>query len=237
MTTSEPKPTKGVIYLAIGKDYAKEAIKSASSFKKVCNNIPITIYTNYRSVVEKEKGLFDSICDVDMKEMKDGGYKLAPYAKLNKIKAMASFPYDVTLYLDCDTKIRKSIEELFDFEGKYDMCIANSPKLDKSVRPYKLVDYHKKGAYNSGVIVYRKNDKIRELFGKWLENCKQDRNIYVKYNGKFFDQPKLVELLNRDDCDIKLKVLENKIYNVRHTMIDKVKKDGIYGAVKIVHKH
>jgi len=229
--------TIGVVYLAFGDKYVKEAILSARSFKKFHPRIPITVHTNKPKVMQKYKKLFHRVRAVPNKPVKTKGYKVAPYAKLNKIKAMASFPYDITLYLDCDTTIRGRIRELFELGKKHDICIANSPLLDKTKRPFKLVSYRRPKAYNSGVIVFQKNPRVVKLFREWLALCQKDKNIFLKNKGKFYDQPKLVLLLNRPDSEIDLKVIPNTVYNVRHTMLARVKRDRLFSKVKIVHKH
>lgn len=232
-------PSHGIIYSAVGRSYNKEAISSARSVKKIHPKIKITIFTDNPSFVKASaSGLFHQIKKIDIKPMKQKGYKTAPYAKIQKIKNMSTFPYDITLYLDCDTKIKGPIKELFKkhIVGK-DMCIANSPHLDKSTRPFGLIKYRRHKAYNSGVIVYQKNDRTKELFRKWLKRAENDPNIYKSKSGKFYDQPKLVALLNRKENDIKLKVIPNTIFNVRHTMISKMVTDKIIQHAKIIHKH
>lgn len=229
-----PPKTFGVIYLACGKKYVQEAIKSARSFKRFHPKIPITIHTDSAPLARSYPNLFNRVIRVSPKKP---GMKIAPAAKLNKIKAMASSPYDVTLYLDCDTKILKPIGELFEMGKNYDLMIANSPMLDKTIVPYRLVSYVRPKAYNSGVIVYRKNEKIQNLFTSWLRKSKKDPKIWEKNKGSFFDQPKLVSLLNRPDPGINFKVIPNVLYNARHTMIPRLKSQRLYKNVKIIHTH
>lgn len=230
--------TRGVIYSAINVSYVKEAISSAKSFKKVCPDIPITLYTDHPEAVDvASKSLFEHVIKIDMKEMKDKKIKIVPYAKLSKIRSMSTFPYDITLYLDCDTKVVRPIYELFELGKTNDIVIANSPKLDKSKKPYTLASYVWPKHYNSGMIIYSNNERVKQLFKSWQELVLKDKNIYTKYDGKFWDQPKLVELLNAPKSPIKLKVVVNTLYNARGSMLARMKKDGKYKTVKIVHKH
>lgn len=229
----------GIVYSAVGRLYNQEAIASAKSVHKY-HKINITIFTDDPSFIRRHNtnNLFHKIHKIDTSPIKKLGYKVAPYAKIQKIKAMASFPYDITLYLDCDTKIKGSISDLF---KKYiidkDMCIAHSPYLDKTQRPFRLVKYERPKAYNSGVIVYQKNENMTNLFRRWLKKVERDPNIYQKGKGKFYDQPKLVSLLNESGSNIKMRVIPNVIYNVRHTMVNKMKRDNIMKKAKIVHHH
>lgn len=234
----------GVVYLAFGKKYIHEAIASARSFKKFHPKVGITIWSDEAKMLQERFGgnLFQNVVQVDLDEYRRGNYRVAPYAKLNKIMAMRSFPYQVTLYLDCDTKVKKPIGELFKWGTQHDICIANSPKLDKTVRPFRLVNYRRKGAYNSGVVVFREGEAVAKLFDRWLALCYQDKNIYQKgVNGskakKFYDQPKLVKLLNQKNRGVSVRVIPNTLYNVRHTMIPTMRKEGILKKTKIIHKH
>lgn len=230
--------TFGIVISAVMVNYTLEAIKSAKNIKKVSPNIPITLHTSHPLLIDnKTKCYFDKIITIDISNLKKSGYKVAAYAKICKIKAMKSFPYDTTLYLDCDTKIVKSIDELFNLEIKYDISICNSPWLDKTKIPYKLVKYQKPKAYNSGVILYKNNPKINKLFEQWISLCQKDEARLQKSNNKFFDQPKLVNLLNKNDLNIIINVLPNTIYNARHTMFKKLKKDKLWNNVKIFHSH
>lgn len=226
--------SRGVIYVAYGKSYVDEAIKSAKSLKKYNPELNITLYTNLPNLVQNDI-LFDKVFTISSKP---DHLKTAPYAKLNKIKAMSTFPYDLTLYLDCDTKVRQSIMELFDVSSfQSELMICNSPKLDKTQRPFKLIKYQRTNAYNSGVILYRNTVAITNLFKNWLELAEQDPKALTNNQGKFFDQPKLVKLLNDPQCPVIIKILPNTIYNARHTMFEKMKKDKIFNKAKIIHGH
>jgi hypothetical protein len=224
----------GVIYLAYGRKYIQEAVKSARSFKKFHQKIPISVYTDQIAMAVRYPTLFSKVVKLDPAKK---GFKVAAYAKLEKIKAMRDSPYEVTLYLDCDTVVLQPIGELFKKVSEHDMLIANSPHLDTTTKPYKLVAFAKPKAYNSGVIVYQRNERTARLFKEWLSLSAQDKNTLMKVRENFYDQPKLVKLLNSPTCQIKLKIIPNVIYNARHTMIPRLKKQHLYSKVKIIHTH
>ncbi len=226
---------RGVIISAVGDSYIKEAIHSAQRVRKLCPDLPITLYANKPKLVGKHSKLFHQIHPIDISPIKNQGYKYAAYAKICKLRAMASFPYKTTLYLDTDTKVVSPIYELF--EGKFDISLANSPKLDKSKIPYRLVSYKRLGAYNSGVVIYRQNEKTNILFKRWIKMCLKDPARLKKSKTKFYDQPKLVKLLNNKPPLVTIKVIPNTIYNARHTMFKKLKKDKLWSKVKIFHSH
>ena len=146
---------------------------------------------------------------------------------------MNQFPYDINLYLDVDTRVRRKIGNMFKKldRGNFDLAIANSPRLNKKVVPYQLVEYTKKKSYNSGVIIYKKNDKVRQAFQLWLNKCQQ--KVHLR---KLDDQSELQMIINRQLSPLKVKIISNKKYNARHTMIPQLKRDGLYSKVKITHE-
>lgn len=237
-TIVENNDSYGIIISAVMVNYTLEAIKCTKNIKKVSPNISVTLHTSHPDIIDKSTTkLFDKIVKIDISLMKKSGYKTAAFAKICKIKAMSSFPYNRTLYLDCDTKVVKPIDEIFNIDTNTDIAICNSPWLDKNTIPYKLIKYQKPNAYNSGVILYRNNHKIQNMFTQWVELCEKDIARLQSSNIKFFDQPKLVKILSKKDNIINIKVLPNTIYNARHTMFRKLKKDKLWSKVKIFHSH
>jgi len=236
--------TMGVVYVAVGDSYIKELIKSARSFKKYMPKIPITAHASRPAMLHRHRNLFQHIHKIDVSPIKKGEYTTDPYAKFNKVKIMNTFPYDLTLYLDVDTEIRGDLRPLFRVLDQnkeniqYDLAMANSPLLDKSVRPYRMAKYVRPTMYNSGVVLYKKNQAMKNLFGRWLKRCEQVLSTKKARHRKLCDQSQLAILLNeKPSRPVKLKIVPNKVYNARHTMLPRIKKDGIYHKVKIVHKH
>ncbi len=222
--------SKGVIYIVVGKiRYLQECIFSASSLKKHCPDIPITLFTDKNDVKEK---CFDEIklIENDTNPMK------------NKVKYMYHSPYDYTLFLDSDTKVRQPIYEMFELLDENHLAIAASPQYDRSTFPAKLISYadtHPDNAYNTGVLLYKKSDKVELFFTKWLEAVMQEDSSLMRA-GYLCDQyyfNKLIANKIHLEYGLKLGVIDNRIYNARHPMIWHLQRIGEMGNVKIIHCH
>jgi hypothetical protein len=92
---------------------------------------------------------------------------------LDKILQLPNSPYSQTLYLDADTFICGSIEELFDLLTRFDIAAAHdtfrmmvigyqnvAPMIREIPSAFPM--------YNSGVIAYNKTEGTSELFSYWL---------------------------------------------------------------------
>jgi len=221
---------KGIIYIVVGKlRYLEECIFSASSLKKHCPDISVTLFTDKTDVKEK---CFDEIKIIknDINPMK------------NKVKYMCDSPYEYTLFLDSDTEVKQPIDEMFEVLDKNDLAIAHSPQYDRSHFPAKLISYadtHPDNAYNTGVILYKKSDAVEKFFTKWLEVVMlQDGNLMRA--GYLCDQCYFNRLITNKyhlECGLKLGVLDNRLYNARHPMIWHLQRIGEMGNIKIIHCH
>lgn len=98
------------------------------------------------------------------------------------------------VFLDCDTIICNNIEDIFDGVENVSACIeyngfsdctkyANYKLHTSSI--YKDIDVNRKHYHNSGVMVYRNNQKIKDFFKLWHSKYKEFRET----GGDFVDQP------------------------------------------------
>lgn len=218
---------KGIIYVVVGDiKYLKECIFSATSLKKHCPDIPITLFTDNLKV---KASCFDEVKTIvnDINAMKI------------KVKYLYESPYEYTLFLDSDTQVRKPIYEMFDLLVDCDIALANRPKIDRSYMPAKLISYTEPDAYNTGVILYKKSEPNKNFFSKWLEVVMLQDNADM-WAGHYCDQyyfDKLIQEKHHLKYGVKLKIFSNKLYNVRPPMILQLKKDGEMDNVKILHCH
>lgn len=222
---------RGVVYIAVGKiRYFQECIFSAASLKKHCPDIPITLFTDKKDVKEK---YFDEIkiIENDINPLK------------NKVKkCMYSSPYEYTLYLDTDTEVRQPIYEMFELLNENDLILAHSPHYDRSHFPARLISYanpNPEDAYNTGVILYKKSDKMERFFTKWVEAVmlQDETSMRPGYRGDQYYFNQIIINKSHIECGIKLGVLDNRIYNARHPMIWHLQRIGEMGNIKIIHCH
>ncbi|WP_159022671.1 putative nucleotide-diphospho-sugar transferase [Formosa sp. L2A11] len=218
---------KGVLYVASNKTfYLEEAVFSAKSFKKYNKNIPITIYTNLKEADNYK--VFDQVI-FDYED-------LHPF--LYKTKALNSFPYQKTLFVDSDTMFKGSVYELFPLLDNFDLAIAKRIHADWNP-PIKFIKYEDPFQFNTGVFSYNDSQNTRDFFKKWLEEVIRENELHNYYHLTG-DQVCFNHLLIHNEmdkhCNMKIVTIPNRIYNARH-MFGELKKDNLLNEVKIWHQH
>ncbi|WP_167837462.1 glycosyltransferase family protein [Halosimplex halophilum] len=204
--------SRGVLYMAVGEQFVREAVQSAASVRKQMPTVDITLATDsedydldpFDRVIELDQASQETIEDRTWLIDSTIGPDLSPYEK--------------TLYLDSDTYVCNDISELFDLLEQYDLAIARTPakpQLSDLPEPWHL--------YNCGVIAYRDTTETRELLNDWqqryrAELAEQDRPV---------DQPAFVRALW--DSDVRWFTLPQE-YNVRIP-----NRGAVANEVKIVH--
>lgn len=214
---------EGVIYIAIGQKFIKEAIHSCFTLKKY-NNIHCTLFTNEKSSVR----VFD---DVILLDDANSPWKL-------KIQAMLLTPYQNTLYIDSDTEIFGNIMYPFELLKNNDFILAPVRDFDGT-----LVSFTKKNIkrtdlprLNTGVIYFKKQSTKRFL-NNWYQRIGKHKSsapvLGVDDQSEFNDM--ISEYLDKKE-KISIGVLSNKEYNCRMFFLphmNKLEKKNI----KIIHQH
>lgn len=92
--------SRGVLYLASGANFIKQAKESAKSLKRYHPELPITLYTDE----DVDASLFNQVIQINK-----------PIEKMSDSRLHSDhFPYDQNLYLDADTRVCADIGDLFD---------------------------------------------------------------------------------------------------------------------------
>lgn len=142
--------TQGVIYVATGAKYLKEAIQSANSVQRVMPGLPMTLFTDQ----DVPSGTFDQVILVD------GSGQGRPA----KIRSMAASPYDETLFLDTDTWMCQPCYDAFWPLNKFDIAVAHEVYRNE----YDFERFPDSfPALNTGVVVYRKSPQTDAFFQSW----------------------------------------------------------------------
>ncbi len=164
----------GIVYIAAGKEHLYEAIRSADSVKKNMPNIPTALFSENPS--NPSPHLFDRVIPVE------GGAE--PISTL-KMRCLKEAPFEQNLYLDSDTYVCGELSNLFHLLEKFDIAAAHGPFRKAyylETVPVSFTDF------NSGVILYRKSDKIGQFFDRWREFYERDAaNDPVQGYGRFHD--------------------------------------------------
>lgn len=168
----------GVLYVAIGGAYVKEAETSARSLRKVSPAMKIAIVTDQGSANPE---LFDQVISATGEES-----GTATYAKkdrgnyFHKIGLMALTPFERTIFLDTDTYVARPLEGLFNLLERYDMLVTPSSNaevdfaFERTMAPFSSIP-KELGDFNTGVLAYRWSEPMKQFFLNWADNF--DRHV------------------------------------------------------------
>jgi hypothetical protein len=143
-------PSRGIIYSATGATYIAEAIASAASSLRF-NRLPHLIF-----------------CDT-LPASAPAGIELRAFAAcgdpfLDKIRNIRQSPFEQTLFIDTDTYIAASLDDVFDLLLRFDIAAAHVPgytKCDDRGQSEAFYDL------NTGVIAYRGTLAVEAFLGAW----------------------------------------------------------------------
>lgn len=153
---------KGVLYLASGQEYARQATLSAQSLKKYHPDLPITISTDQ----EVDTTVFDTVIPLSNAISNPG----------DSILSSEHFPYDRTLFLDADTYVCEDVSGVFELLDTVDIAAAHEVGRawwNRETYAKNEINIPESfPEYNTGVIAYRDTDAVRRLFTNWNEEHK-----------------------------------------------------------------
>ncbi len=159
--------TRGVVYIASGQEYVRQAVRSAKSVRAY-NDLDITIFTN----TDVTNDVFDEIISI--------GKNLN--TKADSILNQNHIVYDKNLYLDVDTLVCDDISELFQLlEFNSVGAARNSDDGAWNADVYDDVDInfpHALPEYNTGVIVYDNSKIVKRLFNEWNKTFERNTSLY-----------------------------------------------------------
>lgn len=142
----------GIVYIATGSGFVREAVRSAETVRKVMPDSNICLIT--------DKATTDSVFNVVIR-VPD-----AEYGFVDQITYMPYSPYEQTLFLDTDIYVYEDVSELFDLLDRFDIAVAhnhNRQAWELNAVPESFPEY------NSGVVVYRNEDEFRQFTEQWID--------------------------------------------------------------------
>lgn len=146
----------GIVYVATGKKYLTECIQSALSAKKVMPDIPISLWTDKNTGLDRS--IFESIHI----------FRNPKYSLFDKIKPLLETKYKKTLFVDTDTYFIGSIYEISMLLDRFELAYAHAPwRLSKSGSRFINEIPICFPEPNTGVIAYRKNDSVMQVIKNW----------------------------------------------------------------------
>jgi len=178
---------KGVLYVATGKRFVEESHRSLLSIRRLHKDLEACLYT------DKESAEL-SICR-DFDEVKI--LESPTFTWLDKIKPLKDTPYYKTLFLDTDTLVIADILEIFEALDHFDLGYAHA-----SFRSWDGYDFGIPLCFaepNSGMILYRNNDKFGDFVDRWFELYKEQLDNEEGYGP---DQPSFRAILYRSNLEL-----------------------------------
>jgi hypothetical protein len=149
---------RGVVYIATGSQFVKEAKISADSVNTVMPDVSMTLFTDQ----ETDAKIFDNIIPISDPRHDFG----------DQVYYLDRTPYERTIFLDTDIYLDESIEDVFDVLDEFDIAASQDTRNYSSTRTdfegvEKIPDCFSE--YNSGVVAFRKNSDTRDFFEIWKE--------------------------------------------------------------------
>lgn len=194
---------KGVIYVCVNsRNHLKECIHSVKSLRRHNPGIKVCLFTNLKI---KDQYLFNSIVQVDK--------NIHPLKE--KVNCILKSPFVKTLYIDTDTSIQKSIDEIFSVLDFYDIAIAHGPNIDYSRRPPVFHGFIRDKVFNTGVIAIKKSDMAQEFLNTWKVEFSHQTDSDSR-PGHYGDQHYFNMVLNKYpqfSSNLKIFPLDNRLYN------------------------
>lgn len=173
----------GVMYVATGKRYVDEAIQSVRSLQKKMPNIPTVLFTDKPDLVEEGIFTYKRILENPI------------YTQGDKITPMIDQPFEKTIFIDSDTYIAESFEDVFEILGKYDLAITHEAGRQKNHVPECPECFCE---FNSGVIAFVRSKAITQVMTMWKKGYLEQ----LENTGNKSDQGVLRKVLYHSDINL-----------------------------------
>ena len=175
---------KGILYIVFGDNFIQELKFSAESVKKHNPDMHITVFSDREINCE----FIDDVKTIEVRHMRP------------KIDYISQSPYEKTLFLDTDTIINHSLEDLFGILDKYDIALAHDlarkrKKFTNTIPEYGEIPYSF-SEVNTGVMAFNKNKRVLDLFEGWRQR------FYQYYSIVPWDQPSFRISLWKSDVSL-----------------------------------
>ncbi len=211
----------GVLYVATGDEYIKEATRSAKQTRRHMD-VPIAIIADQHPNSE----VFDEIIiDSDPK-----------FSSVDKPRNLLKSPFEKTLYLDCDAFVLDSVSELFQLLDYYELLIATDPNEAGKVynSDENASDLPKSlPIFQTGVVAYRNSKSVEILIETWTDTA---TNNNYKYEQTAFRESiykhdiKWMTISHLYNCLIKwpmqvtgdVKIIHGHLGNINKYEVDKI---------------
>lgn len=197
--------SRGILYIASGEEFVREANLSAKSVKKHMTDLPITIISD----VDVDEVFADEHVDVafdDTDQITDPVFEFG-----DPVMNMHRLPYDKTIYIDSDIYFDEPIDDVFELLDAFDIAAAHDPYW---AAPEHLDDKLLYGVpqsfpqYNGGVLAMNNSPVVQDFISDWKERYENE----VAQDPPHQNQPTLRKALY--ESELRIATLPAK-YNCR----------------------
>ncbi len=150
MTERTRDSSIGIVYIATGSEFVREAEISVRTLRDSMPDVDVTLISDESS----DCNHFNDIITIEDPE----------YGFEDQILNLDCSPYDYTIYLDTDIYIDDDISDLFDLLDSFDIGLAHSATRTAS-EIEEVPDCFPE--YNSGVVAYKNTDEFSEFISTW----------------------------------------------------------------------
>ncbi|MFA6286244.1 MAG: hypothetical protein WC661_02575 [Opitutaceae bacterium] len=172
---------RGVIYVAVGKRYLDESAFSAASLRKTNPGLPVYLLTD---TPPEDPSLWDKIIHIDA-TLPGSAMKLH----------MDQAPWARCLFIDSDTMVVGSLDPLFALLDRFELAAMQHSGGGHYTIPGLPSSFPE---FNSGVIAWRRNERVSAFFARWRELYAQ----MLEPTGRTWDQKSFRVALYESDLRI-----------------------------------
>lgn len=229
---------RGVVFVAYGRQHHREVQLAASSFKRHCPHVPITVFSDE----PLDAPFFDEVRVNECAEELKHYFRDTDRMPSVKVLFLRRTPYRKTLYFDTDVYFRDDVSELFRLLDGNDLLLVRSPHIDVPNRTFLSYTSPRLNAACAG---YRMTIKMQEFFSRWWSAFvarQQGANRHTgnrMCEGGLNEETVLAEI-RHDLCrqlQIRLTALDARVYGAIPAMWTKMVHDGCWASAKVLHAH
>ena len=222
-----PSDESGYLYTVTGeRRFLDEALASVRSIRRHEPDADATLVTDLQedAATPEVRDAFDAVVQPDASPWRDQGtpasWKDNLLFKVGHL--FTASPYERTFFVDTDTRFLASCADLFNLLERFDLCLCQAPADAETVRGMD-VDLSSYTPYNTGVMLFRKNERTEELFRLWYRIYRDEFDDYP------YGQPAFMAALLRCEQQIHSYTLQSTM-NFRNPYNER-----LLGPVRILH--
>jgi hypothetical protein len=180
------KHSRGILFVATGKKYHQECIRSIKALNGICDQIPVAVFTDAPEA-------FDSLAcyNISIKKLDEPSFGFS-----DKIYGLLQSPFKQTLFLDSDTLVLRNPIGIFDLLERFGIAIAA-----ETYNPHPISSVPDSfPEFNTGVVALNTSmPDVSEFLNNWLTVFIRD---LTRADRPKHDQPSFREALYHSKLNV-----------------------------------